>query len=70
MREVMVRMKRRRYRVRIDGVGMGKLIWISQVLCFEAFFKQTIHESPLEHFRVRYVKVCLSTIFDAQYLFF
>lgn len=28
-----------------------------KVLCFFAFFKQTIHESPLEHFRVRYVKI-------------
>jgi len=28
-----------------------------QVLCFTAYFKQTVHESPNEYFRVRVVKI-------------
>jgi hypothetical protein len=39
--------------------GFLRFALISQVLCFDGYFKQTIHESPLEHYRVRYVKVGL-----------
>ena len=30
-----------------------------KVLLFNAYFKQTVHESPQEYYRVRYVKVCM-----------
>ena len=29
----------------------------TQVLCFTAYFKQTVHESPSEYYRVRAVKI-------------
>ena len=28
-----------------------------KVLCFHGYFKQTVHESPLEHYRVRHIKL-------------
>jgi hypothetical protein len=31
--------------------------WDKKVLKFNAYFKQTVHESPNEHFRVRPVKI-------------
>ena len=33
------------------------LSFMFQVLQFDAFFKQTVHESPDEYYRVRLVKI-------------
>ena len=36
------------------------------MLCLHGYFKQTVHESQLEHYRVRYVKVGASAVGAAR----
>lgn len=48
-------------RVALPPVVPAHVALDKKVLLFNAYFKQTVHESPQEYYRVRYVKVCSHT---------